>query len=133
MPPRNRVTTLVPLALALMLAACGTGPGDVAVTVTKHMAEGEIDAVMPHLSSQFMFLGEDMVRAVLQAAAAEAMAKGELGRKVKVKVVSEEIRGDVATVVLRITNENGSSREETLTMVRENKEWKVSPGDMMSK
>ncbi len=30
-------------------------------------------------------------------------------------------------------NENGSSREETLTMVRENKEWKVSPGDMMSK
>lgn len=133
MPPRSRITTLFAFVLALMIAACGTGPADVAVKVSKHMAAGEIDAVMPHLSSQFKVIGEDKLRAILQSMAAEAMKEGKLGGKTDIEVISEEIQGDFATVVLRIKDEEGDSREETFELVREDDQWKLTPGDTESK
>lgn len=127
MPPRNRITTLLPLALALVLASCGgSGPADVAVKATKHLVAGEIDAVMPYLSSRVKMLGESEVRALFHAAAAEQLAEGKLSSKVKIKVVSEKVQGDVAIIVLLVTLEDGSSTEETMRLVRENGEWKIT-------
>lgn len=135
MPGMSRIKTLFTLVVLSLFAACGggDGPGAVAAKAIEHLNAGGVDAFMGYLSSEYKVFGESKLRAAIASIVTEAAEKGELGKKMKVKVVSEEINGDFATVVLRIAVEGESPTEETFRMIREDGQWKLRPDETASK
>lgn len=121
------ITTLV-LSIALVtIHSCAREPtpGNIASQFMKHIAAGEVDEAMPYISSRFNLVGEDKMRDILQMEVSLAREMGELEPNLEVEVVSEEVDGDFAKVLLETTSETGSVSEVPFELVREEEEWKV--------
>jgi len=102
---------------------CSAGPGTVVEKFFKALEGGEIDEAIGYLSSRAVqTLGADKWRSALAEMSRQIEAEGGMG---EVKVLNEIENGDIATVEVELTDNNGNSDTETFNLVKEDGDWKI--------
>ena len=121
------------LALALLIfsvAACAAfrpGPAEIVESFYRHLEAGEIDRAIDLLSvSTTQVYGREKIQALLAEQSRSMRSKGAF----QIAIISESVTGDVAEVVARVSVGNplgdGSTKNETTKLIRENGDWRIT-------
>jgi len=125
---RTRSSGVLLLVFLTGLCACGlmqSGPGDTVKRFFRAMDGGRIEDAIQTLDPELrQTLGDRKLRTVLAAQAEELRRKH--GGIARVQVEREDIRGDLATVEVRIRFKDGSERRDTEKLVRRDGRWRIT-------
>jgi len=126
MSTRTRIILLLALAVPLGLGACGgAGPSRVVERFSESVANGDLDAALPLISSPVRALfGDPKLRLALSEGAQRAReAGGFRGVRILSQIVGED--GLTAVVTAESTFGNGETDITEFNLVREKDGWKI--------
>jgi hypothetical protein len=113
------------LLISLAWACAGSSPASAVKAFYRAVSDGKTDDALGLLSQQTIAtIGEPKLRAGIQEAAQEAMAKGGLK---DLEIAEEQSNGDIATVQAILKYGNGTQETETLQLVKEKGGWRLQP------
>ena len=117
------LTILTLLLFAVLLVGCSTGPGNTVQKFFQAVDKGQIEEAMGYLSSSTLqTLGTDKWRAALVEASSQMAAEGGLR---SVKIVEENVNGEIAQVTVSITVGDGTEETESIDLIMEDGDWKI--------
>ncbi len=122
----KRLVTFILVALiASVLGGCGNSPSKGAKEFYLSIEKGKVNDAYSMITKE----GQGLLSNLAGGAAALSKTTKEMEAKKGIKeiqVLSEEIKGDTATVKLKIIFNNGESSEETDDWVKEDGKWKLA-------
>lgn len=121
---KKRLKTTILVIGITLLSACnsfGRSPGDTVEKFYNELENGEVNQAMDLLSDDFV---DTFGKPKIKMGMSEQVDKYK-GAEIEIK--EEEINGDVATVTYEITLEDGTEKNETAKLVKEDGEWKLRP------
>ncbi len=121
---RKMLGTVMLFAVSVMLAGCGgSGPSATVKKLNTAMNNAKY-------SEMEQYLAKGVLEMSKQAGgdAMKQMADGmtQNGTQTKFEVLSEEIRGEGATVKIRATFKDGSVEDADVSLVKEDGKWKMT-------
>jgi hypothetical protein len=121
----KRLIFLLMAVLMLGLVGCGDSPSKAAKDFYYLIEKGKVNDAF----SLFTKEGQGLMSSLAGGAAAlsEETKKIEVKKGIKeIQVLSEEKKGDTATVKLKIIYNNGTSQEEKNDLIKEDGKWKLA-------
>lgn len=123
---RKSVLILMLVFLVVGLAGCSSGPDKAVKSFFIALDAGQVDKAMGYLSTSTLnTLGHDKWQAALISASKDMQSKGGLS---SVKIIDKKVRGDIAAVTVELTFGDGSSKTDTINLIKENGDWKLEIG-----
>lgn len=127
---RTAILSLSLITLAIAVAGCskvGIGqksPGEVVQAAIMAANEGKI-------SEYKQCLSEDAIAVLSQhgdlgMVMQKAQEDPRFGTIARVEILKEEIRGETAKVSFRVQYKNGQTEEDSMSLIKEKGEWKLS-------
>lgn len=112
--------------LVAALAGCGGGgPADTAEAFQRHVESGETSAAVALMDPAVtQMMGAEKMEAALAAQTTEIRDKGGIA---SIRVLSETVTGETATVEMETTFGNGESDTETVALRKVDGDWRLSP------
>jgi hypothetical protein len=113
------------LALCLATAGCGflnMGPEATVKKFYKAVEKGEIDDAIDLLSNKMKTVGKDKLRAGLAELTRDMKSKGGVKN---LEIVKMNVTGDVADGQIKIEFGDGSSKTDTVKLIKEEGKWKL--------
>lgn len=110
------------IAASVIMAGCfgGSGPTAAVKGWFNAMNEGKLQDAVGYLSGGL----KEMSKMDGGKSMSDEMTKQ--GTMTKLEIVSEEVRGEGATVKTRVHFKDGSVEDQTITLVQEDGKWKVT-------
>jgi hypothetical protein len=126
MKRRQFINITVASSLAIILSSCfKPGPGKTVEKFHRSIETGELDQAIGLFSSSITdSFGTEKLRLAMSQAASQTKEKGGIK---SFKVNSEEITGDIAKVNYTIIYNDDSTTTDTIELIKENDQWKISP------
>ena len=121
---KNGLKTVALVTSISLFSACGfleRSPGDTVEKFYEKAENGETNEAIDLFSDDFV---DTFGRGKLRMAISENADNYE---GVRITIEDEEINGDTATVIYTIELEDGSERNETTDLIKEDGEWKMIP------
>lgn len=113
------------ICCALTFSCAGRTPSSAVKGFYEAVAKGDSDAAIRFLSRQTIdMIGKDKLKAGIQEASRKILSQGGL---TEVRINSESIAGDVATLSATLKYGNGTEEIEQLNLVKEGSGWKIQP------
>jgi hypothetical protein len=113
------------LALCLVTAGCGflnMGPEATVKKFYKAVENGDIDDAIDLLSNKMKTVGKDKLRAGLAELTRDMKSKGGVKN---LEIVKMNVTGDVADGQIKIEFGDGSSKTDTVKLIKEEGKWKL--------
>lgn len=125
---RTALTAVVLVAVALLASACfGGGPVATVKAFYERVEQGELDEAVELFSTTLRSqIGDDKLKQGLQSATREIDQKGGVA---KMKILEENIIGEVADVEVEITYGDGSSETTKMSLIKEDGRWRLQAED----
>lgn len=112
------------MALGLALIGCGgSGPSAAVKGLNKAMNDAQYSEMEKYLSKGILEMSKGVGDGAMKQMA-DGMTRN--GTQTKFEVLSEEIRGEGATVKIRATYKDGSVDEAEISLVKEDGKWKMT-------
>jgi hypothetical protein len=113
----------VVIAASIVLVACGGGNSPTAAV------KGWFDAMNAgKLQDANAYLSDGMREMMTKMDGGKSLSDDltNQGTMTKLEIVSEEVRGEGATVKARVHFKDGSVEDQNISLVQENKKWKIT-------
>ncbi len=101
------------------------GPAATCTSFYRHLENGEITEAQALVSARLVQQMGQKMRAGLEEEARNIKARGGIS---DIKIVSEEVNGELATVKMVVTFGNQSAKEDTSKLTLENGRWRLAGG-----
>jgi hypothetical protein len=120
---RNRlmVSAVLLLAVGLVLSGCGGGgPTGTVKAWFNAMNAGKYSEAVEYLGSGLAELGK------IDGGKSMSDDFTNSGTMTKLEVISEEVRGEGATVKVRVHFKDGGVEDQTISLVKQDGDWKIT-------
>ena len=127
MKRRKFITITLLASTTIILSGCfKQSPGKTVEKFHRSVEEGNIDEAMNLLSASVTKnFGSEKIKLGMSQGVSETKEKGGIK---SFTINSEEVTGDVAEVNYTIEYGNGSKESQNIQLIKEDGEWKLSPG-----
>ncbi len=123
--PLRRLRHLALLSAAGVLVACAAGPDDAYEGFTNALAEGKIEEAKQYMPPTMSAIPDSKLTPALAEVTREMQGRGGLDR---VRIVSVEENGDLATVIAEQHFGNGAVQTDTMPMLKDAEgKWRLNP------
>jgi hypothetical protein len=117
--------SLLVIGAFLLIACSGSGPGATVKNFYQLVEKGEVNEAMelmtPGIKEMMQAMGGP---ALFGEGTKEFKDKGGIK---KIKILKEEINGDVAEVEVEVEFGNGTNEKQTMNLTKVDGKWKISP------
>ncbi len=121
---RRNLTLIATGTLFLSCLAFSPGPGRTVEKFYRLVEEGEVEQAMDLLSEELVgAMGATKLKAAIREQTESIKAKGGIK---SIKIVDEDITGDIAQVVAEVTFGDGQTSRETGKLIKEKGKWKLA-------
>ncbi|MEC4891869.1 MAG: DUF4878 domain-containing protein [Oscillatoria sp. PMC 1051.18] len=126
MKRRKFVLTAIIAGTSVLVYGCfNTGPAGTVKNFYRSLEAGKVENAANMFSSTVVkTMGIDKLKTGLTQAVSEIQEKGGIN---SIKILNEDVVGEVAEVTYTIEFANGTTETEITKLVKENDEWKISP------
>ncbi|MBZ8180865.1 DUF4878 domain-containing protein [Oscillatoria salina] len=126
MKRRKFVLTAIIAGTSVLVYGCfNTGPAGTVKQFYRSLEAGKVENAANMFSSTVVkTMGIDKLKTGLTQGVREIQEKGGIK---SIKILNEDVVGEVAEVTYTIEFANGTTETETTKLVKENDEWKISP------
>lgn len=110
---------------AVSLGCGGPGPGDAVEKFQRLVEEGSVEEASEMVSGEVLaVIPREKLKGALTNQTREISKKGGIA---SIDILSEELQGNTATVVVSTTMGDGSKDEQTIQLTKIDGEWKFTP------
>lgn len=114
--------------VVLFISGCALirpGPAATCMSFYRHLENGEITEAQALVSARLVQQMGQKMRAGLEEESRNIKARGGIS---DIKIVSEEVHGELATVKMVVTFGNQSTKEDTSKLTLEDGRWRLAGG-----